>query len=76
MGERVRTSGGSPLGPGRQSRTPQAQFDQAHAAIAGDRQPFVIAKARNFRAGGLAGLEQRVLQRNVDFLVVDDQFGH
>jgi hypothetical protein len=26
IGERVRTSGGSPFGPGRQSRTPQAQL--------------------------------------------------
>src|SRR6202043_537573 len=27
-------------------------FDKAHPAIAGDRQPFVIAKARNFGARG------------------------
>src|SRR5262249_8679979 len=48
------------------------ELDQAHAAIAGDREPFMEAEARDFRARGLAGLEQRVLRRNVDFLAVDD----
>jgi hypothetical protein len=38
-------------------------FDQAHAAIAGDREPLVEAEARNFRARRLAGLKQRVLRR-------------
>jgi hypothetical protein len=32
-------------------------FDQAHAAIAGDRQALVVAEARNFGARGLAGLQ-------------------
>ncbi len=51
-------------------------LDQAHAAIAGDRQPLVEAEARNFRARGLAGLEQRVLRRDVDLFAVDDDLGH
>ena len=52
------------------------ELDQAHAAIAGDRQPLVEAEARDFRARGLAGLEQRVLRRDVDLLAVDDELGH
>ena len=32
-------------------------LDQAHAAIAGDRQALVVAEARNFDAGRLAGLQ-------------------
>jgi hypothetical protein len=60
-------SGGSPFGPGRRSRTPMAQdatglgaalhLDQAHAAVAGDRQPLVIAKARNLGTGLLTRLQ-------------------
>ena len=86
IGVRVLISGGSPFGPGRQSRTAQAQLacglgepddlDQAHAAIAGDRQALVIAEARNFRAAGLAGLQQRVFRRHVDLVAVDDELGH
>ncbi len=51
-------------------------LDQAHAAIAGDRQPFLEAETWNFRPGDFAGLEQRVLRRNVDLSAVDDEFGH
>ena len=51
-------------------------LDQAHAAIAGDRQPFVEAEARDFRARGFARLEQRVLRRNVDLFAVDNDLGH
>ena len=51
-------------------------FDQAHAAIAGDRQPLVEAEARNFRARRLARLQQRVFRRNVDLFAVDDELGH
>ena len=51
-------------------------LDQAHPAIAGDRQPLVVAEARNFGAGGLAGLQQRVLRGYIDLFAVDDQFGH
>ena len=51
-------------------------LDQAHAAIAGDRQPLVEAEARDFRARGLAGLQQRVLRRDVDLFAVDDELGH
>ena len=51
-------------------------FDQAHAAIAGDRQPLVEAEARDFRAGGFASLQQRVLRRNVDLFAVDNELSH
>ena len=34
------------------------------------------AEARDFRARGLAGLEQRVLRRDVDLVSVDDELGH
>ena len=86
VGDLVETSGGSPFGPGRQSRTPQAQLaiglgraldlDEAHAAIAGDREPLMEAEARDLGARLLARLEQRVFGRDVDFLAVDDEFGH
>src|SRR6266511_1986435 len=52
------------------------QLDQAHAAVAGDREPFVEAEARDFRACGLAGLQQRVVRRDVDLFAVDDELGH
>ena len=51
-------------------------LDEAHAAVAGDRQPLVEAKARHFRAGGFAGLKQRVFGRDVNFLAVDDDLAH
>ena len=51
---------------GRRLRRAALHLDQAHAAIAGDRQPLVIAEARDFGAGGFAGLEQRVFGGNVD----------
>ena len=51
-------------------------LDQAHAAVAGDRQPLVEAEARHFRARGLARLEQRVFRRNVELFAVDDDLAH
>ena len=62
-------------GGGRLGR-PALHLDEAHAAIAGDRQPLVEAEARNFRARRLAGLEQRVFGGDVDFPAVDDDLGH
>src|SRR5262244_599488 len=80
MGLLVLTTGGSPLGPGRQSRTPQAQlatgFGEAHAAIAGDGQTLVEAEARDLGARRLARLQQRVFRRDVDLRAVDDELGH
>ena len=51
-------------------------LDQTHAAIAGDRQPLLVAEARNFGAGGFARLQQRVFRRDVDLATVDDELGH
>ena len=51
-------------------------LDQAHAAVAGDRQPLVEAEARNLGARGFARLEQRVLRRHLDLASVDDELGH
>jgi len=51
-------------------------LDQAHAAVAGDRQPLVEAEARDLGARGLARLEQRVLRRHLDLASVDDELGH
>ena len=60
---------GLPSRLGGRSLTPMAQeatgfghalhLDQAHAAVAGDRQALVIAEARDLDAGLLAGLDQR-----------------
>src|SRR6185295_7095498 len=51
-------------------------LDEAHPAIAGDRQPLVVAEARDFGARGLARLQQRVLRGHIDLFAVDDEFGH
>ncbi len=51
-------------------------LDETHAAIAGDRQTLVEAEARNLRTRSLAGLEQRVLRRDVDLFSVDNDLGH
>ena len=51
-------------------------LDEAHPAIAGDRQPLMIAEARNLGARRLARLQQRVLGGDIDLFAVDDEFGH
>ncbi len=48
-------------------------FDKTHTAIARDRQAFVIAEARDFRARKLAGLQQRDVIVRFDFLAVDNE---
>ena len=63
-------------GAGRDRLRRALQLDQAHAAIAGDRQPLVEAEARNLRARRLARLQQRELRRDVDLAAVDDDLGH
>src|SRR3546814_7432481 len=50
--------------------------DLAHAAIAGDRQPFVIAEVRDFGAGEFAGLEYRGPRRDLNLDSVDGQLRH
>ena len=67
--------GGSRARPRRRTRPASAgrlHLDQAHAAIAGDRQPLVEAEARNLGARRLARLQKRVLRRDVDLLAVDE----
>ncbi len=49
---------------------------QTHAAIAGDRQTLVVAEARNFDAGHLAGLDDRGTVGDFDLNTVDGDFGH
>ncbi|MGY3409558.1 hypothetical protein ACVWZV_005671 [Bradyrhizobium sp. GM5.1] len=51
-------------------------LDEAHPAIAGDRQPLMIAEARNLGAGRFARLEQRVFGGDIDLFTVDDELGH
>jgi hypothetical protein len=83
----VKTSGGSPFGPGRRSRTPHSaggcrlrrpslHLDQTHAAVAGDRQPLVETEARNLGAGLFARLQQREMIRDLDLFSVDFQLCH
>ncbi len=87
IGDLVRTTGGSPFGPGRKIldrdgaggrrlRRPALHLDKAHPAIAGDRQPLVKAKPRDLRARLLAGLQKRIFRRNVDLDAVHDEFAH
>src|ERR1700704_3428177 len=75
IGVFVNISGGSPLGPGRKSLTAMAQeawglgrralhFDEAQAAIAGDRRALVIAEAGNLGARRFCRLHQREVVRN------------
>src|SRR6185369_3384797 len=51
-------------------------FDQAHAAIAGNRQALVVAEAGNLDAGNFAGLDQRDAIRHLVLFAVDDQLRH
>ena len=51
-------------------------LDEAHAAVAGDREALVEAEARHLDARRLAGLEHGVLRRNVDLDAVDEEFRH
>ena len=55
---------------------PRRDFDQAHAAIAGDGQPLVIAEARDFLAGEFAGLQDGGALRDFEFDAVDSEFRH
>src|SRR5262249_41459124 len=52
------------------------ELDQTHAAVARNREPFVEAEARDFRARGLTRLQQRVVRWDVDLFAVDDELGH
>jgi hypothetical protein len=51
-------------------------LDQAHAAIAGDRQPLVKTEARHFRTGLLTRLQQRVVVRHFDLVSINLDLGH
>src|SRR5262249_45473752 len=51
-------------------------LDKAHTTVAGDRQAFVIAEARNLGARELAGLQQRDAVLEIHFSAVDLELGH
>ena len=51
-------------------------LDQAHAAIAGDRQALVIAETRDLDAGEPAGLDQGDAVRHLVLFAVDDELRH
>jgi hypothetical protein len=51
-------------------------FDQAHAAVAGDRQAFVVTEARDFDPGGFRGLQNGGAGGDFDFDPVDGEFRH
>ena len=54
-------------------------FDKTHAAVTGNRQPFVIAETGNFDSRLFAGLDQRQRAIHLDLVTVDDdpaQIGH
>ncbi len=53
-----------------------SDLDEAHPAIAGDRQPLVIAEARDFLARELASLEDRRALRDLDLDAVDGDLRH
>ena len=55
---------------------PRRHLDQAHAAIAGDRQPLVIAEARDLLARKLARLQHGRALRNLEFDAVDGDLRH
>src|SRR6185437_11090063 len=51
-------------------------LDEAHAAIAGDGEPLVVAEMRHLDAGMLAGLQHRRIGRNLDLDAVDLELRH
>src|SRR5690606_18894995 len=51
-------------------------LDQAHAAVAGDRQALVVAEARDLAARELAGLQHRDAGRHLDLDAVDGHLWH
>ena len=51
-------------------------FHQAHAAIAGNRKPFVITEAGNFDAGRLGRLDHGGAVRNLDLDPVNGELCH
>ena len=55
---------------------PRRDFDQAHAAIARDGQPLMIAEARDFLARKFAGLQDGGALRDFEFDAVDGEFRH
>src|SRR5690606_2754615 len=57
-------------------RRPALHLDQAHAAIAGNRQPLVEAEARHFRPRLLRRLQQRVVVGYFDLFPVDLDLSH
>ena len=57
-------------------RRPALHLDQAHAAVAGDRQPLVEAEARHLRARLLRRLQQRVVVGYLDLFAVDLELSH
>ena len=73
---RARTAVAHAPGAARHRLRRAFQLDQAHAAVAGDRQPLVVAEARNLGARRLARLQQRVFGRHIDFLAIDEKLGH
>src|SRR5271169_1602822 len=84
IGERVRTSGGSPFGPGRQSRTPQAQlvtgFGEPTSSTRHIRQlPAIDSRSWKQKIGISAPATSHACKsvgRNVDLFAVDDELGH
>ena len=67
---------GDRIGAGGDGLRRLLHLDQAHPAIAGDRQAFVVAEARDFLAGGLAGLQHGRAVRDLDLDAVDRDLRH
>ena len=55
---------------------PRLHFDQAHAAIAGDRQPLMIAEPRDFLTTKLTRLQHGHAVRHFEFGAVYGYLGH
>src|SRR5215472_426891 len=51
-------------------------FDQTHAAIAGDRKALVVAEMRDLDPGMLTGLKNGAAARHLHFAPIDRQFYH
>ena len=76
VGENLLIVGGGQRAARLRLGRPGLHLDQAHPAIAGDRQPLVIAEARDLLPRQLARLQHGGARGHLDLDAIDLEFGH